>query len=142
MSYLTIGRGNRRLAGVKRTLRDAQYEILTFVGVDTYLVGHSLESDLRALKMVHQRLIDTSELYPSARGAPFKVERPTVASELVIVRPTLGSLYPVLSLRHGKCLLLLSCGWVFPRGFSHVHMRGAFCGQISLKTVTKLITVV
>lgn len=60
-------------SGVTRTLRDAQREILSFVGPETYLVGHSLDSDLRALRMVHRRLIDTSELYPSARGAPFKV---------------------------------------------------------------------
>ncbi|CAN0472990.1 unnamed protein product [Ascophyllum nodosum] len=56
------------LKGVTRTLRDAQAEILEFVGAETYLVGHSLESDLRALKIVHRRLIDTSELYPSTRA--------------------------------------------------------------------------
>lgn len=61
-------------AGVTRTLRDAQREILTFVGPETYLVGHSLESDLRALKLIHRRLIDTSELYPSPRGTPYKVD--------------------------------------------------------------------
>lgn len=54
-------------------MRDAQREILTFVGAETYLVGHSLDSDLRALKLVHRRLIDTSELYPNSRGTPFKV---------------------------------------------------------------------
>ena len=59
--------------GVTRNLRDAQRELLTFVDADTYLVGHSVDSDLRALKLVHRRLIDTSELYPSPRGAPFKV---------------------------------------------------------------------
>lgn len=60
-------------SGVTRTLRDAQREILSFVGADTYLVGHSLDSDLKALRLVHRRLIDTSELYPSSRGMPFKV---------------------------------------------------------------------
>ncbi|CAM9617164.1 unnamed protein product, partial [Hapterophycus canaliculatus] len=60
------------LQGVSRSLRDAQREILSFVGPETYLVGHSLDSDLKALKLVHRRLIDTSELYPSPRGTPFK----------------------------------------------------------------------
>lgn len=60
-------------SGVTRNLRDTQLEILSFVGPKTYLVGHSVDSDLRALKIVHRRLIDTSELYPSARGNPFKV---------------------------------------------------------------------
>ncbi|CAM9935349.1 unnamed protein product [Ectocarpus sp. 4 AP-2014] len=60
------------LKGVTRTLRDAQREILSFVDAETYLVGHSLDSDLRALRLVHRRLIDTSELYPNPRGIPFK----------------------------------------------------------------------
>eukprot|EP00903_Cladosiphon_okamuranus_P009129 g8722.t1 len=60
------------LKGVTRTLRDAQREILSFVSAETYLVGHSLDSDLKALRLVHRRLIDTSELYPSSRGKPFK----------------------------------------------------------------------
>lgn len=75
-------------AGVTRTLRDAQREILTFVDAKTYLVGHSLDSDLRALRLVHRRLIDTSELYPSPRGMPFKVPR------LVGVRLTLHPVHP------------------------------------------------
>lgn len=60
------------VADVTRTLRDAQREILSFVDGETYLVGHSLDSDLRALRLVHRRLIDTAELYPNPRGIPFK----------------------------------------------------------------------
>lgn len=67
------------VAGVTRNLRDAQREILSFVDDETYLVGHSLDSDLRALRLVHRRLIDTSELYPNPRGIPFKARRLSVA---------------------------------------------------------------
>jgi len=37
------------------------------------LVGHSIDSDLRALQIVHSRVIDTAALYPHPRGAPFKL---------------------------------------------------------------------
>lgn len=83
-----ISSGDRTLArslvvGVSRTLRDAQREILSFVDGETYLVGHSLDSDLKALRLVHRRLIDTSELYPNPRGIPFKA-RGLISPEAVV----------------------------------------------------------
>ena len=36
------------------------------------LVGHSLENDLKALKIVHERVVDTSVLFPHPRGYPFR----------------------------------------------------------------------
>ncbi|CAM9897947.1 unnamed protein product, partial [Choristocarpus tenellus] len=61
------------LPGVTRTLSDVQREVLTFVSANiTYLVGHSLDSDLKALCLVHRKLIDTSELYPHPKHAPFR----------------------------------------------------------------------
>jgi len=38
----------------------------------TILLGHSLNSDLTALKMTHPAIIDTSILYPHPRGPPLK----------------------------------------------------------------------
>lgn len=35
-------------------------------------MGHSLENDLTALKIVHTRVVDTSVLYPSSKGRGFK----------------------------------------------------------------------
>jgi RNA exonuclease 1 len=35
-------------------------------------VGHSLENDLRALKLVHERCVDTALLFPHPRGLPYK----------------------------------------------------------------------
>lgn len=35
-------------------------------------VGHSLDNDLRALRMTHPWVIDTSFLFPHPRGAPFR----------------------------------------------------------------------
>lgn len=50
--------------GVKR-LAQVQQDILEVIDNDTILVGHGLENDLRALKLVHTVVIDTALLYSS-----------------------------------------------------------------------------
>jgi hypothetical protein len=60
------------MAGVTRTLAQCQDDILQLIDAQTYIVGHSLDSDMRALRLVHNRLIDTSILYPTVKGAPYK----------------------------------------------------------------------
>lgn len=59
--------------GVKRTLRQAQREIFAFLGKNTYLIGHAISNDLRALRIAHDKIIDTTMLYPDYRGCPFSV---------------------------------------------------------------------
>jgi RNA exonuclease 1 len=44
-----------------------------YVGPKTILVGHSLDSDLRAFHMVHHYVIDTAIVVPHAQGMPSKV---------------------------------------------------------------------
>jgi RNA exonuclease 1 len=60
------------LEGVTTTLPDIQQELLGLVTPRTILVGHSLNSDLNALKLTHPFLIDTGILYPHPRGPPYK----------------------------------------------------------------------
>lgn len=38
----------------------------------TILIGHSLDSDLKALKLIHNTVVDTSVLYPHKMGLPKK----------------------------------------------------------------------
>ena len=57
---------------VTTTLRDIQQRILDLVDSRTILVGHSLDSDLHALKLTHPFVIDTAILYPHPRGPPLK----------------------------------------------------------------------
>lgn len=52
------------LDGVDTRLQQVQAAMLRVVGAGDVLVGHSLENDLKALKMVHMRCLDTSLLYP------------------------------------------------------------------------------
>lgn len=37
---------------------------------DTILVGHSLDSDMKAVKLLHDKVVDTSILYPHKMGFP------------------------------------------------------------------------
>ena len=60
------------LANITKTLTDVQADILSFVNSSTILMGHSLESDLRALKIVHKSVIDTSIVYPHSLGPPLR----------------------------------------------------------------------
>ena len=57
---------------VTTTLVQARAQLLHLITADTVLVGHSLENDLRALKLQHDRVIDTSVVYPRAPGPPVK----------------------------------------------------------------------
>ncbi|GBG85051.1 hypothetical protein CBR_g39514 [Chara braunii] len=60
------------LNDVTTTLADVQKDFLKLVSADTFLVGHSLDSDLKALQIVHHRVIDTAFIYPHPRGPPFR----------------------------------------------------------------------
>lgn len=68
--YLTEWSGitEELLAGVTTTLADAQDVLLRVIDADSILVGHSLENDLRAMKIAHDRVIDTSVCFPRRNG--------------------------------------------------------------------------
>ena len=52
------------LEGVKNRLADVQQAFCRHVKAETLLVGHGLENDLAALKILHSRNVDTSIIYP------------------------------------------------------------------------------
>lgn len=45
------------------------------------LIGHSLESDFKALKLIHDSVVDTSILYPHKMGPPKKRALKTLCIE-------------------------------------------------------------
>lgn len=70
-----------QMADVKTTLLDVQASILTMFNSKTILVGHSLESDFKALKLIHDTVIDTSVLFPHKMGPPYKRALRNLCSE-------------------------------------------------------------
>lgn len=72
--YLTefSGMTAEKLADVPVTLEDVQAKLLELLTDRNILVGHSLENDLHALRLVHNRVVDTALLYPHPRGWPHR----------------------------------------------------------------------
>lgn len=60
------------LAPVTTTLRDIQERLLVLLHPRSILIGHSLESDTKAIRIAHPFIIDTSLVYPHPRGPPLK----------------------------------------------------------------------
>ena len=60
------------LKDVTISLQDVQEKLLALFHPRTILIGQSLESDLRALKMTHPFIVDTTILFPHPRGPPLK----------------------------------------------------------------------
>lgn len=67
---------------VTTTLPDVQQHLLKLFQPSTILVGHSLNSDLDALRMTHPRIIDTSIIYPHVRP-PYKESLRTLAKKFL-----------------------------------------------------------
>ena len=60
------------VTGQPKNLKEVQTDLLGFINADTILVGHGLENDLRALKIIHGPILDTSVVFPHFKGPPFK----------------------------------------------------------------------
>lgn len=54
------------------SLESVQRALGRFIGADTILIGHALDNDLRALRLVHRRVVDTAALFPHDRGPPYR----------------------------------------------------------------------
>lgn len=62
------------MASVTTTFDEVQSHVLSLLSVTPtpVLLGHSLEFDLKALKICHPRVIDTALIYHHPKGRPFK----------------------------------------------------------------------
>uniref|UniRef100_A0A3Q1HDG2 RRM domain-containing protein n=1 Tax=Anabas testudineus TaxID=64144 RepID=A0A3Q1HDG2_ANATE len=76
LNYLTKFSGitAEMLQPITTTLRDVQAKLRALLPWDAVLVGHSLNNDLIALKLIHQHVIDTSLLYRREYGQRFKLK--------------------------------------------------------------------
>ncbi|XP_076306356.1 exonuclease GOR-like isoform X4 [Tachypleus tridentatus] len=60
------------MLNVHTTLTDVRAVLLKMFNSKTILIGHALDNDLKALKLIHETVIDTSILFPHYYGLPFK----------------------------------------------------------------------
>ncbi|XP_062852456.1 RNA exonuclease 1 homolog [Trichomycterus rosablanca] len=80
---------NTRFSGISEddvknsssSLQDVQAVLLSFISEGTILVGHCLETDLCAIKLIHSAVVDTSVVFPHRLGPPHKRDLRSLTAE-------------------------------------------------------------
>lgn len=82
---------NTRFSGItesmlnktNKNLKDVQNDLMSFITAETILIGHGLENDLKALKILHTTVIDTCVVFPHYLGYPFRNSLKTLARTIL-----------------------------------------------------------
>lgn len=69
--------------GVK-SLPEVQRDLMAFIDSDTILVGHAIHNDLRALRFLHEKIVDTSVIFPHPLGLPYRMSLKTVVQKVLM----------------------------------------------------------
>ncbi|QRV73177.1 exonuclease domain protein [Ceratobasidium sp. AG-Ba] len=72
LDYNTRFSGVKSLDDAKVDLDGVRRELRKLIGPETILIGHALENDMRALRMVHLKVVDTTVLFPHGSGFPYR----------------------------------------------------------------------
>ena len=65
------------------SVQDVQQMLRRIIDHNTIIIGHSLDSDLKVLHLVHSRNIDTASLFPHPKGLPFKLGLKKLVADLL-----------------------------------------------------------
>ncbi|KAI8979760.1 ribonuclease H-like domain-containing protein [Mycotypha africana] len=76
----TVYSGIATLKGASHDLESVRKEVFKFVDRDTIILGHGLENDMNAMRLIHTNIIDTAELFPHYKGLPFRMSLRQLAS--------------------------------------------------------------
>ena len=69
------------LTGTLPNLKQVQRFLKQIMFQDSILLGHSLESDLKALKIIHNKVVDTAIVFPHRKGGTYKRALSTLTRE-------------------------------------------------------------
>lgn len=65
--------GERKILQMVSSPQVARDLLFSFITPETILVGHGLENDLNAMRIIHPKVVDTVLLYPHRRGLPVRM---------------------------------------------------------------------
>ncbi|KAI0832387.1 ribonuclease H-like protein [Trametes gibbosa] len=69
------------LAGAVLPLAAVRRSMDAFINANTIIIGHALENDLKTLRMIHHRCVDTAVLFPHTAGPPYRRALRALAKE-------------------------------------------------------------
>lgn len=72
-----------QLIDITVTLADIHHLLRKMINEQTILIGHSFDSDLKVLRLIHHRVIDTAALYPHPTSLPYKHSLKKLAKEIL-----------------------------------------------------------
>lgn len=58
--------------GAILSLAKIRESLNSLINTDTILIGHALDNDLKTLRIIHHKCVDTALLFPHRAGPPYR----------------------------------------------------------------------
>lgn len=72
------------LQDVNTRIEDVQAHLLSLIQDIDVIVGHSLENDLKALRLIHTNVVDTSIIFSGGNGRKYgEISRPIIIYRII-----------------------------------------------------------